>query len=170
MEQGYPFSGTGNLIRFVQGLISIAAQNRIVVLVDNDAEGVATYQTFLGLNLLPNMKVLRLPDLPEFAEFRAIGPQGEALADINGRAAAIECYLDLGVAPVVRWTNFVERTGSYQGVLLGKREAMMAFCDIKNTNGAYDLRKLEVILDHIVQSCVTMRELEVRTELAKMLL
>ena len=39
MEEGYPFSGTGNVFRFVQGLISIAVQNQMLVLFDNDAEG-----------------------------------------------------------------------------------------------------------------------------------
>jgi len=41
MEEGYPFSGTRNLYRFCQGLVSIGILNRVVVLYDNDAEGVS---------------------------------------------------------------------------------------------------------------------------------
>ena len=44
MQEGYPFSGTGNLFRFLQGLISISIQNNVVVIYDNDSEGVANYK------------------------------------------------------------------------------------------------------------------------------
>ena len=41
MEEGYPFSGTGNFFRFTQGLASIGILNNVVVIYDNDAEGTA---------------------------------------------------------------------------------------------------------------------------------
>jgi hypothetical protein len=63
MQEGYPFSGTGNVLRFVQGLISIAVQNKILVLFDNDAEGLANYQRCAALNVPANMRILSLPDL-----------------------------------------------------------------------------------------------------------
>ncbi len=44
MVEGYPFAGTGNVFRFVQGLISIAVQNNILVLFDNDSEGLVNYR------------------------------------------------------------------------------------------------------------------------------
>jgi hypothetical protein len=99
MEEGYPFSGTGNVFRFVQGLISIAVQNKILVLFDNDAEGLANYRRCSALNVPDNMRILSLPDLPAFKAFPTVGPDGEGVSDINGRAAAIECYLDLDSQP-----------------------------------------------------------------------
>lgn len=95
MEEGYPFSGTGNLFRFLQGLISISIQNTVVFVYDNDTEGVFNYERSRALNVPANMLILKLPDMPDFAEFDTIGPNGRHEADINGRAAAIECYLDL---------------------------------------------------------------------------
>lgn len=56
------------------------------------------------------MRTMVLPDHEAFRNFPAYGPQGISTADINGRAAAIECYLDLelpshGPAQIV-WSNY----------------------------------------------------------------
>jgi hypothetical protein len=88
MEKGYPFSGTGNLFRFLQGLISISIQNNVVVIYDNDAEGIANYERSCALNVPTNMLILKLPNSRDFAEFDTIGPNGRQIADINGCAAA----------------------------------------------------------------------------------
>jgi hypothetical protein len=85
-------------------------QNNVIVIYDNDAEGVANYGWSCALNVPANMLILKLPDSPDFAEFSTIGPNGRHKADINGCAAAIECYLDLGALPLVRWTSFNSRT------------------------------------------------------------
>src|SRR5215217_3802488 len=94
MEEGYPFTGTGNLHRFTQGLISIGIQNNIIIVYDSDAEGIAKMQATSRLALPTNMRVMQLPSVAEFFNFNTIGPTGIGRADINGRAAAIECYLD----------------------------------------------------------------------------
>ena len=95
MQEGYPFSGTGNLHRFCQGLMSIGILNRVLIIYDNDAEESARYVSTRRLRMPPNMRVMKLPDLPAFECFETIGPSGVSMDDINGRAAAIECYLDL---------------------------------------------------------------------------
>lgn len=38
---GHPFSGTGGLTKFAEGLVNIDVQNQIVFVFDNDAEGEA---------------------------------------------------------------------------------------------------------------------------------
>lgn len=63
MEEGYPFSGTGSVYRFVQGLISISVQNNVLVLFDNDTDGVWNYNRARELKVLPNMRILKLPDI-----------------------------------------------------------------------------------------------------------
>ncbi|UVF17790.1 HEPN/Toprim-associated domain-containing protein [Microvirga terrae] len=158
MQEGYPFTGTGNLYRFTQGLISIGIQNKVIILYDNDAEGTASYVRSLKLNLPHNMRVLKLPDLQDFKRFKTIGPHGTRLANINGRAAAIECYLDLGSDPIVRWNNFNKDTQDYQGELVGKTEFARKFYDLTSYSSEYDFRKLTRVLQHIVFSCVEMRE------------
>jgi hypothetical protein len=158
MEEGYPFSGTGNLYRFLQGLISISIQNNVVVLYDNDAEGVENHERSRALNVPGNMAIMKLPDSPDLMEFDAIGPSGTAKADINGRASAIECYLDLGPNSIVRWTSFNSRRGIYQGELVDKTHHMRRFLGQRERIAGYDYSRIEAVLEMIVAGCVKMRE------------
>ena len=96
----------------------------MVVVYDNDAVGIEKYRETSKLHLPANMRVLRLPDCELLRRFDTIGPNGDSRTDINGCAAAIECYLDLGWKqtehPVVRWTSYNKSTDSYQGNLESK--------------------------------------------------
>lgn len=158
MEEGYPFSGTGNVFRFVQGLISIRVLNNVIVIYDNDAEGLANLQRTLGLSIPQNMSVLRLPDRPEFERFSTEGPNGQGVANINGRAAAIECYLDLPANARVRWSSFIAKADSYQGELIGKERYARSFLKQSAVKAHSDYSKLKVVLDSIVSAAVVMRE------------
>jgi hypothetical protein len=158
MEEGYPFSGTGNLFRFLQGLISISIQNNIVVVYDNDAEGVANYERSCALNVLSNMRILKLPDSLNFTEIDTIGPNGRHKANINGCAAAIECYLDLGAQPLVRWTSFNSKTNNYQGELINKTGYMREFLDQREQAKGYDYSRIKSVLDMIIINCIHIRE------------
>ncbi|MCY4597761.1 MAG: HEPN/Toprim-associated domain-containing protein [Bryobacterales bacterium] len=159
MDKGYPFTGTGNLYNFTKGLVSISILNNIVVLYDNDAEGVYNFNRTLDLELPENMRVLKLPSLPEFRTFHTLGPTGEHRADINERAAAIECYLDIGPSARVRWTSFNKGSGTYHGVLVDKEHTLKTFLSKSSVDGRYDFSKITRVLDLIVSECVAMREL-----------
>ncbi len=50
VSERHPFSGTGNLLKFAEGLVKIDAQNQIVFLFDNDAEGFETHKKALSLH------------------------------------------------------------------------------------------------------------------------
>ncbi len=157
MEDGYPFSGTGNMYRFVQGLIAISVQNDILVLFDNDAEGVANYRRTGALDLPPNMRILKLPDIEAFETFKTVGPTGENIADINGRAAAIECYLNLDVKACVRWSSYNQNIDTYQGELLSKSKYAKQFLNQRSCRDGYSYEKIERILDLIVAATVDIR-------------
>ncbi|WP_020695467.1 HEPN/Toprim-associated domain-containing protein [Reyranella massiliensis] len=161
MEEGYPFSGTGNLFRFVQGLISISVQNKVLVVFDNDAEGIANYKRCRELNVPSNMSILKLPDLPSFSTFETIGPAGVHKANINGRGAAIECYLDLDANARVRWTGYNAKTETYHGELERKTRYMKEFLEQRIRASAYNYAGLEAILETITNSATCMREMEV---------
>lgn len=165
MEDGYPFSGTGNLTRFVQGLISIKVQNNVIVLFDNDAEGIASWNRCLGLNVPANMRILKLPDRQEFQNFNTIGPEGEHRSNINGLAAAIECYLHTSDASRIRWTSFNTAVCGYQGELEAKDRYKKIFLEQRTKTADYDYSKIEAVLELIVQECVEMRERAVLREL-----
>ena len=166
MGQGYPFTGTGNLYNFTKGLIGISVQNNVVILYDNDAEGVFNFNRTANLNVPRNMRILKLPDLPEFRDFEATGPSGTHRADINGKAAAIECYLDCDSETAVQWTNYHKDLGVYQGERIDKREAMKRFLAQIEVNAAYDFTRISAVVDMIIKECTDMREYMRVAELA----
>jgi hypothetical protein len=121
VSERHPFPGTGNLLKFAEGLAKIDVQNQIVFVFDNDAEGTEAFNKLGALALPSNMRAMVLPSLEVFRSFPAKGPEGDHVADINGRAAAIECYLDHRVGgfppPRVVWSNYKRETDCYQGAL-----------------------------------------------------
>jgi hypothetical protein len=160
VRERHPFSGAGSLMKFAEGLAKIDVQNRTIFLLDNDAEGVSAFVKIREMNLPINMKPLTLPSLDAFSNFPTIGPDGQRLSDINGKAAAIECYLDLRATglplPLVRWTNFKETAGVYQGALEQKERYCATFFDQIGRVTTYDTSKLQIALTSIVQCCTAM--------------
>lgn len=160
MSENYPFSGTGNLFNFSKGLARIRIENRVIVLYDNDAEGKSKHQASEALTVPGNIRAMTLPSLPAFRQFATIGPTGETIADINGTAASIECYLDLAFgmprSPVVRWTNFQASSGTYQGSLVDKDRYTRAFLGLRpGDEDGYDFRKLDSVLDALIGVAVS---------------
>ena len=158
VSERHPFSGTGSLVKFAEGLAKIDVQNQIIFLFDNDAEGIDAYEAVRRYRLPHNMRALVLSELEEFRQFPARGPSGVTNCDINGRAAAIECYLDLnlrGYEPAkVVWTNYKKERDLYQGSLEFKESYVRAFLDQTVANirsGSYDVRKLERVLNVLTE-------------------
>ncbi|OAN48053.1 hypothetical protein A6A04_04660 [Paramagnetospirillum marisnigri] len=160
VSESHPFSGTGNLVKFAEGLAKIDVQNQVLFVFDNDAEGLEAHQRLSALTLPVNMRGIMLPELDDFRSFPAQGPDGLHNSDINRRAAAIECYLDLNVGGYppakVLWTNYKKSLGAYQGALEYKESYSKEF--LKQTaetlaNGAYDVRKIEAVLDLLIAEC-----------------
>ena len=163
MSEGHPFPGTGNLVKFARGLSSMDVHNNVVILLDNDCEGVEACGRIADLSLPTNMRAVVLPELEELRSIPARGPQGVKLADINKRAASIECYLDLevrGLPPVeIVWTNYKSNLDAYQGALLAKEKYTKRFLKQSLTslsNGSYNVAKLTAVLDEIYSTCRTM--------------
>ncbi|TWE23663.1 hypothetical protein FHX69_4954 [Prauserella muralis] len=161
VSKRHPFSGTGSLVKFAEGLAKIDVHNQVLFVFDNDAEGLDAHQRLSNLTLPVNMRGIMLPELEVFRSFPAQGPEGLHHSDINRRAAAIECYLDLdvgGYLPAkVRWTNHKESLDTYHGALEFKEVYSKEF--LKQTaetltEGMYDVRKIEVVLDSLVAACV----------------
>jgi hypothetical protein len=157
MAENYPFTGTGNLLRFCQGLASIKIQNKILVVLDNDTAGHDVLRRIKALSLPRNLRVTVLPKLDEMAQFRTLGPAGESLEDVNGKAVSIECFLDLTFGPnsppSIRWTSFNSDLGTYQGELVNKAEYTRAFFRHVQDN-SYDTTKLSHLWRFLLSSCV----------------
>lgn len=153
VSERHPFSGAGNLVRFAEGLVKIDVHNQVLFVLDNDAEGVSALRRIEALALPQNMRALTLPTLPAFTTFSTTGPNGTGSADINGRAAAIECYLDLNrpslPSPMVRWTSYNRELDVYQGALVRKEEYGRCFHDQRSRADDYDTTNLAAVLDAI---------------------
>ena len=109
------------------------------------------------------MRGIILPELEAFRVFPTEGPEGFRESNINRRAAAIECYLDLDVggypSAKVLWTNYRRALGVYQGVLEYKESYVKEF--LKQTpeaiaQGSYDKSKIEAVLDMLLSECTGM--------------
>jgi hypothetical protein len=155
MEDGYPFSGSGNLANFCRGLMKIGVQNKTIVIFDNDAEGVSKQQALEGSPRPDNLAIMRLPNLPELESVSTLGPSGGAIENINGKAASIEAYLDFtwetSRPAMVRWINFVESLNIYQGALESKTHYVRKFLDLRGDTRGYDMSKLEVVVKSILE-------------------
>lgn len=158
MEEHYPFSGTGNLYKFFQGLVSIKMLNKCLFVFDNDTEGIEKYKMVKTINAPSNLKVTKLPDLEEFSNFLTVGPNGKQKANTNGKAVAIECFLDLSFKtknePIIRWSSYKSSLDSYQGALEEKEFYTKQFKKVDSLNKEYNFDKLKILVEHIVESCI----------------
>ncbi|MBY3205046.1 HEPN/Toprim-associated domain-containing protein [Rhizobium laguerreae] len=154
MEKNYPFGGHGNLLNFMKGLNSIGMAVGVLAIFDNDTAGLGSLRE---LAKIPDIKAVKLPDMAEFEAFPTIGPGGEQRADINGRAAAIECYLELPENCRIRWNNFDAKVGEYHGTIDQTSAEKSAQRDafLKTAAGdPYPFEKIMKVLDVIVEACV----------------
>ncbi|ODN41434.1 HEPN/Toprim-associated domain-containing protein [Piscirickettsia litoralis] len=156
----HPFFKASELAKLVKSLVTMDIQNKTVAIFDNDAEGNEQYETINTDKLPENIQIMLLPKLSEFNNFPTIGPDGESYGDINGKAVAIECFLDLdsGEEPKakVRWNSYKKKVGLYQGALDSKETYSNKFC--KQTreslmDGSYDTRKIKILIDALLEKC-----------------
>jgi hypothetical protein len=152
----YPFSGSGGLYKFCPALAAIRLQNKALAVFDNDAVGSSDCDRVRRLSLPSNLRVMQLPTLPGFRNFLCVGPGGTTREDINGRGAAIECYLDVNGAdePTVRWISYERGIDRYQGVLERKEAYARRFLDLRHHDPAYDFSKLQGVLESVYKKCI----------------
>jgi hypothetical protein len=159
MEEHYPFTGTGNLHKFCQGLASIKIQNNVLVIYDNDVAGVTKYNLSYQLILPKNMKIIKLPEYKEFENFLTIGPNGQTSENINGRAVSIECFLDLTYKTYepayIRWTSYDANSGDYQGELINKEKYVRLFGGVRPDDSNYDFSKLTYFIDYLYNEWIS---------------
>lgn len=156
MTENYPFTGTGSVVRFCQGLARIKIQNRILVVLDNDTAGLDALDRIRELALPRRMRATVLPDLEECRNVRTLGPAGDQHMDVNGKAVSIEWFLDTRLPgrgePTVRWTGFNDARGTYQGELVDKQAYTRHFFDqVDRPNQTWP--KVEKLWQHLLRTC-----------------
>ncbi|QYM73229.1 hypothetical protein K1X45_01920 [Pseudochrobactrum sp. Wa41.01b-1] len=161
VKQRHPFSGTGNLVTFAEGLVKIDIENKVIFILDNDAEGYSTLLKMEKLNFPCNMRAMILPEIESFKDFITYGPDGIFKSNINKRAAAIECYLDLNLKSYpeahVVWSNFKADIKKWHGALAHKDSYSKKFLKLRASdlaNNSYDISKLEILLAAITHEAI----------------
>ncbi|WP_329338722.1 hypothetical protein OG252_24580 [Streptomyces sp. NBC_01352] len=125
--------GASALARSVKSFAASGVANRVIAIFDNDT---AASDVLVAMNAtLPNtFRVLRYPDIDLGKKYPTIGPTGRGVADVNGKAGALELYFGedvlkdpAGELTPVQWTGYVKRQNAYQGELLDKSRLQKSF-------------------------------------------
>ena len=128
--------GASLLARMIKVLSGARVQNRMVALFDNDAAGLEAYRSLSAVRFPRNVRLMLLPDTKLAASYPTLGPAGLERMNVNGAGAPIELYLgrsslkasDGNMRPV-RWAQWMENVGRYQGVIQDKDAVSKAFGD-----------------------------------------
>ena len=157
MDKNYPFTGTGILYYFCMGLCRINIRNNMIIIFDNDTTGLEKYHKSMILTKPKNLLITKLPDHQSFTEVLTVGPQGKSVENINGKAVAIECFLDfksVSEEPCVRWTSYNRQEKQYQGELIHKDDYVNSFKKCNLTDGTYDISKLKYLVEYLISTWV----------------
>ena len=160
MKENYPFGNAGSLASFFMGLCKIGTNRPIIFIFDNDAEGHGNLKKLDTIAHPANFKKFAMPNLPDFAGFKTVGPNGNAVQDVNQRAVAIEMYLDHTYSaqgdPIVRWSNFNYQAKEYQGALENKEKYYAKFMALTPASHAhYNFSRLEKFLDFLIAQIIS---------------
>jgi hypothetical protein len=126
--------GTSYLVKFLKAFAAARAPIQMVAVFDNDAAGVQALGQTKALKLPSSIQALTLPDIKLAENYPTVGPQGDGVANVNGRAASIELYLGRnslsagnGKLRPVRWTGYFPPVKAYQGEVENKGEIQETF-------------------------------------------
>jgi len=158
--------GANRIITYLKSFISAGIMNRVIVLFDNDAEGIYCKNELLKLKDIPNNFCIKTyPNIESAKNYPTICPTGIETLDINGSACSIELYLCNNVLKEntqyipVQWKSFNEHINKYQGVVSKKGDIqkeynrIMKECEtnkeqIKN----YDFDNMNILLQDIFKA------------------
>lgn len=166
VNERHHFWGTGPLTKFAEGLVRIDVRNKVLFVLDNDAEGLEAYRRLIELKMPINMRAMALPELECFMQFPARGPEGVKLSNINRCAAGIECYLDLNLPSYppaqILWTNYKSNLDTWHGSLEHKDTYAQHFynqADADLVSDNYDTTKLHVLLNALLREAAMLSEI-----------
>lgn len=152
--------GASLLARMIKVLSGARVQNRMLVLFDNDAAGAEAYRSLTGVRFPPNVRLMLLPDTKLATSYPTLGPAGLSRMNINGSGAPIELYMGRsslkdpgGKLRPVRWNQWIENVGRYQGVIQDKDAVSRAFeTALVETGSPAKLRKRFSEMNQLLQT------------------
>jgi HEPN/Toprim N-terminal domain 1 len=155
--------GTSYIVKFLRAFAAARINTKILAIFDNDAAGVAAFKDFLNQPLPKNIRAMCLPDISIAQDYPTIGPQGNHLANVNGRAVSIELFLgrhnlleeDGSLTPIF-WSSYEKKVNTYQGAIENKSDIRKRFLqNTKPEQSIADYRnmypELATLWDHILK-------------------
>ena len=125
--------GASFLVKMLRAFAAARAPLRLVAVFDNDTAGLEALRQARSDGLPARFALVRLPDIALARGYPTLGPTGEHVADVNGRAASIELYLGREALSEgeelrpVRWKGVVKGEDTYQGEVEGKARIQEKF-------------------------------------------
>jgi len=152
--------GASLLARMIKILSGARVQNRMIALFDNDAAGLEAYRSLHSVRFPRHVRLMLLPDTKLAASYPTLGPAGLTQMNINGAGASIELYLgrsslatSSGDMRPVRWAQWMENVGRYQGQIQDKDAISRAFTNsLKQGVPPKDMRRQFPEMDHLLQT------------------
>jgi hypothetical protein len=161
-EGSNPDGGASYIVKFLRAFAAARINTPILAMFDNDAAGLEALGAASRLALPDHIQVTKLPDIELARCYPTLGPQGEHVVDINGRAVSIELFLgrqnlakqDGSLTPIV-WGNYVPKVQSYQGAIQDKSDIFSRFLretQMHDASENYSLRfpELAQLWEHIL--------------------
>lgn len=89
----YVVQGSTNyLTHYLKAFIAAGIENKIIALYDNDSAGLSEIKSLENIPVPSNVRIMHLPDLEMCYNYPTIGPAGDSVDNINGRACSIEMF------------------------------------------------------------------------------
>lgn len=130
----YDVQGSTNyLSHYLKAFVAAGIENRIIALYDNDSAGLSEIKNLKKMTFPESVRIMHLPDLDFCNEYPTIGPSGNNIENINGRAVSIEMFVGKDILCVdgelipIRWKSYVDKVESYQGEIITKSEVLKKF-------------------------------------------
>ncbi|POH59159.1 hypothetical protein C3B59_18275 [Cryobacterium zongtaii] len=116
-----PPGGTDRVVSLTKGMAAAGVMNRVVAVLDNDTAGRDAKAQLANLRLPLQIVAVCLPDVPYADNYPTLGPAGDGVENVNGRAVSMEFMFGddmlrdkAGALVPVRWQGFIDRAADYQ--------------------------------------------------------
>ena len=130
----YVVQGSTNyLTHYLKAFIAAGIENKIIALYDNGSAGLSEIKSLKKIPVPSNVRIMHLPDLEMCCHYPTIGPAGNSIDNINGRACSIEMFLgkDIlkknGEFEPIRWKSYIDKVDAYQGEIVSKSRILKQF-------------------------------------------
>lgn len=152
-------SGCKELAKFCKS-ISQLKHGKVIALFDNDGDGVEAYnEAKKVVSSDPNLLITKLPILDSMKNIVEKDPwdNSEKKVDINGKAVAIESFLDLSLLKKTIKIDW-EKDKHRQGKLKYKKKYQQIFKTFAESRrlkkGKYDTSKLEYLINYLIKEWI----------------